>query len=527
MNKQFFEYMKKAAAIIRTYWRWSMFLLRWSAVLVFGVLFGTSLLWRLPMMALAALGCIPLGGILIPGRFQKWFWMVLGVIFIGTYGWIRMPQMNVNQWRPFQFQNPADRTGIELIDDNLNAATAYQQFFEQYNDKPFEYPFGSDVEWRTFSGPWTSTQFPVAAEWLKELSPALNRLIEITAIRQCRFQYPMNLPMLGVQQKRINKMKGWSRSLIRCANLDMASGNSAQAVRKLEAVLAMADHCYQQGTLLDQAAGYFLTQKAAASFNRFAVDYCDDAGQLADIDALLVNHSNPWPYNWPQILESEIALTQSLVGLFYQQNDADRVRISQNIPDAVHQLLGYKMRPFLMQQEMSRVIALGLWFSIPASPDGTARLIEKRFNRLAALAQRGIDLETIVPRNWWEGGLNASALIDWYACQQVAYYYPLKDQDIRHQAATNAARTLIALKKEYLKNHLWPQTLHADTASQPDYLYDPVSRKPFVYALSLQGFVLYSVGANCLDEAGVNDPDSKKDDILYWPKVYGNQDWEN
>ena len=49
-------------------------------------------------------------------------------------------------------------------------------------------------------------------------------------------------------------------------------------------------------------------------------------------------------------------------------------------------------------------------------------------------------------------------------------------------------------------------------------LNDPVCGKPFVYQRTRGGFLFYSLGANGVDDGGINNPREKKDDILLWPR---------
>ena len=125
-------------------------------------------------------------------------------------------------------------------------------------------------------------------------------------------------------------------------------------------------------------------------------------------------------------------------------------------------------------------------------------------------------------------GLNVKSLIDWYAIDRVKYFWALHGQHYRHESIVNLVRIFTALKKYYLQYHEWPETLDALT---PDHIttipIDMVHGKPFVYQKTADGFRLYSLGPNNIDDGGVNNPEEKKDDILFWPRLITPESFDN
>ncbi|MHC4745460.1 MAG: hypothetical protein ACYS8Z_26395, partial [Planctomycetota bacterium] len=78
----------------------------------------------------------------------------------------------------------------------------------------------------------------------------------------------------------------------------------------------------------------------------------------------------------------------------------------------------------------------------------------------------------------------------------------------------------IALRRYKNRHGRWPQNLDEIKSQVPaQILVDPANNGPFLYKLTADGFELYSIGRNKIDENGKymrNDPD-EPDDWPIWP----------
>lgn len=84
---------------------------------------------------------------------------------------------------------------------------------------------------------------------------------------------------------------------------------------------------------------------------------------------------------------------------------------------------------------------------------------------------------------------------------------------LSHLADARAGRILLALRRYRDQSGTWPADLGQIKARvRPDGLVDPLAGKPFAYRPSGDTFVLYSVGSDLVDEAGVSG-----DDTRFWP----------
>jgi hypothetical protein len=315
-------------------------------------------------------------------------------------------------------------------------------------------------------------------------------------------------------------MKGWVRILLRSANRDLFLGHPERAFEKLKTILGIAQHLYQQQTLFDQAGAFHIELLAARGLEMFIVDHCDDPNMLDRTEQLFAELNPHWAGNWPDILLREKLTVKNLAGLMYEVNDAGRVRISHNAMMALQAGLGFRpQRLFLNQHEMNRLAAIGLWLALPTSPQRLAALVDDRFDHYSLQVQKGEAIPSYPLKYIWVKGLNVKTVIDWLAMQRVGYFWALDGQFKRHLSIVNQIHLFAALKRSYLAHQRWPERLEDLAIDDVSLLTDPLCGKPFVYAPTPQGFRLYSLGPNGIDDDGVNAPKENKDDILLWPRT--------
>jgi hypothetical protein len=295
-------------------------------------------------------------------------------------------------------------------------------------------------------------------------------------------------------------------------------GRNESALEKQLTIVRIAGHLYQQGTLLDQAVGYYLEDVAARVLARMIVEKCTEP-MLEQVEEALRQVQPNWNENWPRILEREKLLARNIAAIFYQADSKGRARLSRDVGLGLHEVLGYPHVRLFDSEKMIRLAVLVMWLTMPASPEAAAAMINERYDRYARLAEQGQDLEFVDTLPLWRRGLHCRSLVDWYAKRQVSFYYPLKRRDAQHKALRQATALLIELRRYYLKEGRWPEQLNelAENGLPAEQLADLRSGERFVYRRTQNGFVLYSVGANGRDDGGVQDPRQGKDDRLYWP----------
>jgi hypothetical protein len=504
-------------------WKWFLVALRWCSIIFFGVLFFVGLYFKLPWKVLVCLAVIPVVGVCVPKKIQPWVWGALTVLILSVWGWVHLPEQNSRQWQPYQYRQEL----LNIKRDHLprgieNAADRYEAIFDEYDETIFYFSFqDGQSEQLTLFAPWDPDTYPSLDIWISKFEPAIRQIVDASEVEQCRFDIPYDLASMKPQLKRINQVKGWAQLLIRSANRDRFSEHQQQALPKLLTVPRMAQHLYQQQTLFDQAGAFHVELMGARALEAFMVETCDDPSLLAQIEDAFGGIDPQWPKNWPHILKREKLTVKNLAGLMYEVNSSGSVRISHNSMIALQRGLGYRpQRLFINQQRMNRLAVIGLWLSLPSNPQRLATVVDERFDHYSLQVQKGEQLPGYSLKYIWIKGLNFQSVIDWLAMQQVRYYWALDGQFMRHEAVVNQIRIFSALKKYFLEHKQWPERLAELEIDGSEYaLTDPVNGKPFVYERLGEGFRLYSLGDNGVDDGGLNDAKDTKDDILLWPRI--------
>ncbi len=489
-------------------WHLAAAIVRWSAVFLCSLLCSIGLALHIPIKIVLLLALIPLVSVFVPRKSQKWCWAVMAVAAVSVWIWIQIPDGDSVEWMTYPF-------AIEPI-DNIpeNAADFYASLVEKTSESVFSYSYSEFEDQFSYAGPWKPEQFPALSRWMDECEPTLQKLIENARKPECRFEVPGDPVRYQKQQLRIKVLKAWCSILLRSANRDLACGRLRPALEKQLTIVHIARHFYQQGTLLDQASGYYLEEAAGRVLSRMIVEECTEP-MLREIDETLRQTDPMWEDNWPRILRREKLLARNIAAVFYQQNARGQARLSRDIGLGLHEVLGYPRYRLFATEQFTKLAVLILWFSMPASPQAVADLIDERYDRYAQMAEAGKDLEWVDIQPLWKRGLNSRSLVDWYAKQQVSFYYPLNSRNRQQRALRQAMALLRELRRFYLRNDRWPQNLE-ELSTRRGWL-DPVSGEPFVYVPTQNGFRLYSIGTNKGDDMGVNNLKEGKDDRLYWP----------
>lgn len=86
----------------------------------------------------------------------------------------------------------------------------------------------------------------------------------------------------------------------------------------------------------------------------------------------------------------------------------------------------------------------------------------------------------------------------------------------RNEAATRAARLITELKAQQQSTGSLPESL--DALRDRSYTIDPFTGQAFGFRREGNDFVIYSKGANGIDDGGLHDRSGESNDILYWPR---------
>ena len=518
MDREGLRQFSRAAFKIRQGFIW---FLRFVSVFLLITVVSLTLLRQLPWKVPVVLGLVPTLGIVVPRKWVVWVWMLPLAGFIGIYTWIQLPERNSSDWRPYQFETEHEVLSADWqIAPEANAATQYERVLSEYGESIFGYQFlNEQAKDATFNSAWHSEQYPKLALWLKTFDEGIAQLLKASKIGQCRFAIAHDQTAIDAQHLRINQLKGWTRLLLRSANLDLGEGRFDAALEKQLAIVHIAQHLYDQQSLFDQSGAFHIELLASRALETTIIEHCHDPNTLRTIETAFMELDSGWAKSWPAIIERDKLVAKNIAGLFYEVNNDGRTRISHQSLYALQEGLGYQpRRMFLKQHEMNRLAVIGFWLSLPFTPKGMADLIDKRFDHYSLQTQKGDTPEYIPVQRIWQMGWNCRSPVDWMAMQQVKWFWALDGQDKRHDALVSLTQIFVALKQYRLEHNRWPDTLIELNAVSPYILIDPVHGGPFVYRPHGDDFLLYSLGPNGVDDKGVNQPRENQDDIVFWPR---------
>jgi len=502
---------------------WCLWGLRWFIVILFSLAFCVGLLLSVSWKILLCLAVIPVTYIFLPKKVQSWIWVCLTGLILGLFIWVLLPELNKENWKPYQFEHDLQAlNNVHLPAGIDNAADRYEAVFAKHGETIFDHSLSFADGHKAFLAPWNPQDYPELDMWLNGFEPALRQLVEISYMEQCRFAIPHDLPSINPQLRRDNQIKRWVRLLISSANRDIYLKQPELALQKLLAIPRMAQHLYQQETLFDQATAFHIEVMAIRALEAFVIYRCEDPDTLVQIEQAFSGIDPQWPKNWRRILLREKLVAKNIAGNLYEINRKGRIRMSRNAIPALAKGLNFRVPSRLKKQNLSKAATIGLWLFMPSSPDGVGTMIDERFDHYSRLVQRGEQLEKIALRYaFLQRGANYKSLIDWRVMEMVQYYWTLDGQFLRHQAIVHRIRILSALKRYYLEHKCWPDRLtELQIKDRDDVLVDPLCGKPFVYEKLDDGFRLYSLGPNGIDDGGLNVRKEHKDDILIWPGMH-------
>ena len=505
---------------LKTFLKWFFLIFRSFFACFFAAFLIAGILYAMPPKIIFIIAFTLITLTLFPKRIRKLIYLTYSIILLVALIWVYLPEDDTG-FVPYTFD--AELALLEAkraITDSSNAAVTYNEVFDSRDKDTFDFIFlYHDKNSQTLSAPWLSSHHPQLDRWFKDNRIPIDKLITASAVQYCRFPLSATPSQVDTQLERINLFKRWAQLLIRAANNDLAHERIDQALQKQLAVLKMADHLYQQKTLLDMSSGLTLELMAADNINRLVIDYPVNQTQLNRITEARAALKNNIQNDWPHILESEKLLIKNIIGLLYQTDKNGRVRLTRNLAGAVGKYFGVIRRYRYPTQRIAKAMVLAQWLIVPSNPERAARLVDRSFTKYdRRIMQKYQDQNEDKSVAHPHPKLNFRRVLDIAAHQRASFYHPLYNQSRRRMTCERSTRIIIALKQYKNQNGSFPETLDALSDSLTlDDLIDPVSNDNFVYRPLGQSFILYSKGKNKIDDDGISNSRENKDDHLIFP----------
>jgi len=289
-------------------------------------------------------------------------------------------------------------------------------------------------------------------------------------------------------------------------------------------VVQMAEHLYQQPTMVDLLVGKACEVMALKQFNRLVVTSNATEENLRFIQQTLAKNKHTWSSDLPGILDYEKLMLKNLWAIYYETNDKGKIRLTRDVTAAMR-AQSPQDAPQLTywQKKLMKANTLLGWFFVPSTPQKTAEIIDAAYERYYTMAQPDFDWKE-EPKKFSLTSVrfNYRCMVNTLVGMSERTYHGLHDLYLRLLVNRRGSRLIIALRQYKNKNGHWPESLDDIQSLTPaETLVDPISNSPFVYRLTDAGFTLYSKGKNNIDENGRRDIDDEEggpDDRLIWPE---------
>jgi hypothetical protein len=192
------------------------------------------------------------------------------------------------------------------IPDEENAARFYSELLAAYDEAEFSsYLMRNQTYYVTQHQPWRATDYPELARWLQTQRDTIAELLEASKVKDCRFPIFISPQQMETQMERFKAMRLWAYLLACAANNDIAEGRIEDGLEKYLCIIQMAEHLYQQPSMIDFLFGFGVECLAMENIDCFVVEHDIAESHLIPIEVVLSHTTNDWNRDYPPIRETE------------------------------------------------------------------------------------------------------------------------------------------------------------------------------------------------------------------------------
>ena len=499
-NKQQFERKKT-----RLIWR----IFRWIGLTVLILLLIASVFYQAPWKIITLLAIVLAACTILPKPYRKWFWLSVGAVIIVLIIWVFLPDDN-EDWRPYMF----DKELVELetkyaISDEQNAAFSYVEIFENLDvdsNQPEFYVYSSPS---SKDEPWLSKDHPETAEWLKGHQDTIEKLIKTAKKDKCLF-IPINADLFGYSDNMedLSKVRQCAFLLVSVANNDVAEGRINAAIEKYFCVIRMANHMYQQLTMIQHLTGHGIESLALNRLNRLVIEGRPELEHFLLIADSMIGIENDWDTYWPRVLDFEKLYTKNLHGsMFYEINTKGKTRLTRDSVAQWRKQFPQDVPPLTYsQRKLNKAKTILQWFGSISSPEEMAEIIDAGFEQYYAMVDPDYDWIK-EPEKWnmvsfisigsRRVRFNFKYVIQTLIDMSEESYYNHHELYVKNLALRRGSRLLVAIKQYHIEHGTWPDSLDAIKSNVPaEALIDPATGKDFEYENHGQRFSLFAESVN-------------------------------
>jgi len=499
-------------------------IIRWIWIVLLSLLLTAALFFQAAWKATTLILIFLLAATALPRVYRKWFWAGVGVVVLCLLIWVFLPGSSEG-WRPYTFDEElAALEAKYAVPDEQNAAFIYDELLSQENDWEPNIP-DPNIYFQARKEMWMSNDYPQVAEWLKQQQTTIETLKQACQMDKCSFPIEADIMITHNSMERLSMFRMWAYLLICAANNDIGESRIDEGLYKYSCVLKMADHIRQDPELTSLLAGIAINSLAVNQLKKAAITSKINKEQFEMIEDAFSEIKYDWTSDFRRCLEGEKLMAKNFWGMFYEVNEQGKVRRSRNPVKHMFSRLQQQEIDFeepvnltytYWKQRSDRLHAIQAWFWMPANPEQVAKVIDKSYERLYAMAEPDYDWSTQPWKLTWKTAkFNFPTIINILASMLDGAYRSISDVYSRQISNLKGARLVVALRRYRDKYGSWPDKLDDVKEFAKDDILTDAYNNPFVYKLTDDGFALYSKGKNNVDENGMfrDGPD----DWPIWP----------
>jgi hypothetical protein len=522
------QHKEEKRHFIKRFFRGATIFVKWLFVVLLIVLLGGGIYYHVPWKVLTLLAIILTAITILPKRYRKKSLAVAGCIFLVLVIWVFLPEDN-SDWKPYSLVIDEEIAALDakrVIPDEENAAVIYNQLFENYDPNFYPGFLTNELENMTASEAWSSKDHPELAEWVDGFKEPFELLMQVSEKDQ--YVFPVLDLMSEDGMDRLNLFKRWAQMLVKAINNDLGDNNIDGALDKSSILMKMAHHQYQQPTLIDLLVGISIEAMANKQLNMTTTGYELSDMQLEQIDSLLTIIEHDWQSDFKNLLPYELLFAKKYIcGTVYEINSKGKTRYCRD-PRALYRKilegLGHKMpEPTYWHRRWFKLGAINNWFCIPSSPETAINIFNEINKGRLDKAKSNFDWSKERPeRTIFKRTLNFRSFVKMLSNMSVGPDKKIHNLYLRVESSQQVGRLIVGLRRYKDEHGEWPGSLEEIKGSVADELYvDPVNNGEYGYELTEDGFAIYTMGLNGIDEGGVigreNEDGSETDDFTFWP----------
>jgi hypothetical protein len=479
---------KKTCGIVRR-------IIKWIGLGLLTLLLILALIYQTPWKIITLLAIILAACTVLPKPAKKWFWFGVGAVVLVYIIWVFLPEDNEG-WHPYTFDEElAALEAKYAIPDEENAASAYEAIFENLDTDSNQPEFFLKTKPSSKDEPWLSKDHPETAEWLKSHQGTIEKLIQAGQKDKCIF-LPIGADIITLSQhmKNLPKIRQCIFLLLSAANNDMAEGRTNTAIEKYLFILNIANHLYQQPTLLYYQMGG-LERLGLQQLNRYIFEGQPTEAQLKLISNSIKNLQNNWGSDLSNILDLEKLYAKNMLcGMHYEINPQGKTRFSRGS----HTSASVQTRNgTYARRKCAKLGTILAWLYIPSSPEKIGKIVDKGFDKHYAMTRPDFDWNTQPDQLQPRSKLNYGYIVEMMTSLTYPVYFRIHETYQKHLTVRRGSRLLIAIKQYYNDNNTWPPNLDAIKSAAPaEAFIDPVTGNPLQYENHGERFSLYGETAN-------------------------------